>query len=158
MRYLHDVDPPVLEMTRRNLMALLAKLDDPSSARTLMSPGKPGEPVIVVTSVEDAVHYADRHAGEVFMPSAGITWEQPSVAGQRLRLTGLLEDLQAQRYQPDTVADLVTELREVLGVPADTWVPLEGIDDPDTSTDTATDAATGSVIDAGSDTDDGRST
>lgn len=154
MRYLHDVDPPVLEVTRRNLMALLAKLDDPGSARTLMSPGKPGEPVIVVTSVEDAVHYADRNAGEVYMPSAGITWEQPTVAGQRLRLVGLLEDLQAQRYQPDTVADLVTELREVLGVPADTWVPIEGIDDPDISTHAATDA----VTDGGSDTADGRST
>lgn len=155
MRYIHDVDPPVLEVTRRNLMALLAKLDDPASARTLMSPGKPGEPVIVVTSVEDAVHYADRRlAGEVYMPSAGVTWEQPPVAGQRLRLAGLLEDLQAQRYQPDTVADLVTELREVLGVPADTWVPIEGIDDPDISTHAATDAAT----DGGSDTADGRST
>ena len=150
MRYFHESDPPALQLTRRNLMALLAKLDDPASARTLMSPGKPGEPVIVVTSVEDAVHYAERHAGEVFMPSAGITWEQPSVAGQRLRLVGLLEDLQAQRYQPDTVADLITELREVLGVPADTWVPIDGIDDPDISTHAATDG--------GSDTADGRST
>lgn len=134
MKYIHDTDPPSVEMTRRNLTALLVKLDDPASARTLVSPGLPGEPVILVTAVEDSVHYGDRAAGDVVMPTAGMVWDQPAVAGYGARLAGLLEDLEAQRYQPDTVADLVAELREILGVPVDTWVPIEGLDDIDTGT------------------------
>lgn len=128
MRFIHDSDPMTLELTRRNLAALLAKLDDPASARTLMSPGLPGEPVILVTAVEDAVHYGDRQAGDVVMPTAGVVWAQPAVAGHGTRLAGLLEDLEAQRYQPDIVLDLLAELREVLGVRRETWIPIEGID------------------------------
>lgn len=79
VRYLHDTDPPVLELSRRNLMALLAKLDDPASARTLLTPGAPGDPVLVVRAVEDAEHYADRPAGEVYMPTYGFTWDQPGL-------------------------------------------------------------------------------
>ena len=33
-----DGEIPVLELTRRNLETLLAKLDDPLSARTLLDP------------------------------------------------------------------------------------------------------------------------
>lgn len=56
-----------LELTRRNLRALLAKLDDPRSARTLISPcGR-----LAVRAVEDEQHYADRAPGEVYMPSGG---------------------------------------------------------------------------------------
>jgi hypothetical protein len=71
MRYLPDNDPPVLELSRRNLQALLDKLDDPLSARTLISPGRMGDPYIAVKAVEDAEHYTDRPAGEVYMPSTG---------------------------------------------------------------------------------------
>ena len=71
MRYLPDNDPPVLELSRRNLQALLDKLDDPLSARTLVSPGLPGEPLIYVKAVEDAEHYSDRPPGPVYMPSTG---------------------------------------------------------------------------------------
>lgn len=52
---------PVLELTRRNLIVLLTKLDDPTSARTLLD----GDNLIAVTAVEDADHYADREPGEV---------------------------------------------------------------------------------------------
>lgn len=71
MRYLHGNNPPVLELSRRNLQALLDKLDDPLSVRTLASPGWPGEPVIHVKAVEDEEHYSDRAPGVVYMPSTG---------------------------------------------------------------------------------------
>jgi hypothetical protein len=64
---------PRLELSRRNLTALLDKLDDPASARTLVSPGLPGEPVIVVMAVEDSEHYSDRAPGAVYMPTTGET-------------------------------------------------------------------------------------
>jgi hypothetical protein len=58
-----------LELTRRNLTTLLAKLDDPLSVRTLLSPcGK-----IYVKAVEDDRHYGDREPGEMYMPSADVT-------------------------------------------------------------------------------------
>jgi hypothetical protein len=61
---------PCLELTRRNLEALLAKLDDPSSARTLIDPdGK-----IAVRAVENEEHYSNRAPGEVYMPSSGISY------------------------------------------------------------------------------------
>ena len=59
-----------LELTRRNLTALLAKLDDPLSARTLTKFGETGE-YIVVKAVEDEEHYANRAPGVVYMPSSG---------------------------------------------------------------------------------------
>lgn len=58
---------PVLELTRRNLTALLDKLDDPASRRTLTDPDNN----IRVTAVEDAEHYSDRPPGEVYMPTSG---------------------------------------------------------------------------------------
>lgn len=60
-----------VELTRRNLTTLLAKLDDPLSARTLC---KDGDGCVVwVTAVEDDAHYSDRAPGEVYMPSSGET-------------------------------------------------------------------------------------
>jgi hypothetical protein len=56
-----------LELTRRNLTTLLAKLDDPLSARSLMD----GEGRVVVTAVEDDAHYSNRAPGTIFMPSTG---------------------------------------------------------------------------------------
>jgi hypothetical protein len=60
-----------LELTRRNLQALLDKLDDPLSARTLSKVQEGGDGVITVVAVEDAEHYSDRAPGEVYMPSTG---------------------------------------------------------------------------------------
>lgn len=57
----------MVELTRRNLTALLEKLDDPASARILISP----ERTIAVRAVEDAEHYADRSPGPVYMPTDG---------------------------------------------------------------------------------------
>jgi hypothetical protein len=58
---------PTLELTRRNLEVLLAKLDDPLSARTLLDP----DGCIYVRAVENEVHYADRPPGEMYMPLTG---------------------------------------------------------------------------------------
>ena len=58
---------PMLELTRRNLQALLDKLDDPKSARMIVAPGRE----IAVRAVEDEEHYGDRVPGIVFMPSSG---------------------------------------------------------------------------------------
>ncbi|OMC55428.1 hypothetical protein A5747_13650 [Mycobacterium sp. IS-836] len=57
----------VLELTRRNLEVLLAKLDDPLSQKTLVAPG--GR--IAVKAVENEAHYDMREPGTVFMPTAG---------------------------------------------------------------------------------------
>lgn len=48
-----------LELTRRNLEGLLAKLDDPHSLRTLIAP----EGTIAVVAVENDEHYRDRAPG-----------------------------------------------------------------------------------------------
>jgi len=50
---------PVLELTRRNLEGLLAKLGDPNSARTLIDPSN----TIAVRAVNDSEHYKTRDAG-----------------------------------------------------------------------------------------------
>ena len=56
-----DREIPVLELTRRNLTALLEKLDDPDSHCTLIDPdGK-----IAVRAVEDSEHYKTRAPGAV---------------------------------------------------------------------------------------------
>lgn len=62
-----------VELSRRNLEALLAKLDDPSSARTLMKQEneEDGNEWIEVVAVEDEAHYKDRPAGTVYMPTSG---------------------------------------------------------------------------------------
>lgn len=58
---------PVLELTRRNLEVLLAKLDDPLSQRMLLDPDQR----VYVKAVENEAHYADRDPGPVYMPSSG---------------------------------------------------------------------------------------
>lgn len=60
-----------LELTRRNLTTLLAKLDDPLSKRTLKwgSDAADEDNLIIVKAVEDEEHYSDRPPGEVYMPS-----------------------------------------------------------------------------------------
>ena len=67
MKYIEaqNGDPPVVELTRRNLVSLLAKLDDPLSYRTLID----GDHKIAVRAVEDEDHYTDRAPGVVYMPS-----------------------------------------------------------------------------------------
>jgi len=60
-----DGEIPVVELTRRNLEVLLAKLDDPLSARTLID----GEDQIAVRAVENDAHYKTRPPGVVYMPS-----------------------------------------------------------------------------------------
>lgn len=83
-----------LELTRRNLEALLAKLDDPLSKRALVDPDwhivvnatedgivetdkglfVPGfGQCVEVVPVENEAHYKDRAPGEVYMPSTGET-------------------------------------------------------------------------------------
>lgn len=49
----------VLTLSRRNLRALLSKLDWPESARTLVSPDRD----FIVRAEEDDVHYAGRTPG-----------------------------------------------------------------------------------------------
>lgn len=56
-----------LELTRRNLEVLLAKLDDPLSQRTLRDP----DWHVMVRAVENVEHYSDREPGEMYMPSTG---------------------------------------------------------------------------------------
>jgi hypothetical protein len=58
---------PTLELTRRNLEGLLAKLDDPDSQRTLID----GPHTIAVVAVENAAHYSDRAPGPM-LTNAGF--------------------------------------------------------------------------------------
>lgn len=67
MKYIDDKTLPTLELSRRNLETLLAKLDDPLSARTLIDP----DHRIAVMAVENDEHYHDRRPGPVYMPSKG---------------------------------------------------------------------------------------
>lgn len=69
MKYIDDVEIPIVELSRRNLTLLLAKLDDPLSAATLLAPGNG----IYVRAVEDDEHYSEREPGEMFMPTSGVT-------------------------------------------------------------------------------------
>lgn len=62
-----------IELTRRNLQALLDKLDDPLSARTLYKYADNTQAMVSVSAVEDEEHYADREPGAVYMPSTGET-------------------------------------------------------------------------------------
>lgn len=59
----------VVELTRRNLTVLLAKLDDPLSGRSLLDM----DAKIYVKAVEDDDHYADRAPGPMYMPTEDIT-------------------------------------------------------------------------------------
>jgi hypothetical protein len=58
-----------IELTRRNLTTLLAKLDDPASERTLVKDDD-GSTAWVI-AVEDDAHYSDRAPGMVYMPTSG---------------------------------------------------------------------------------------
>lgn len=58
---------PTVELTRRNLETLLAKLDDEASSRTLVSPGDR----VRVRAVENEAHYSERGPGVVYMPTSG---------------------------------------------------------------------------------------
>ncbi len=58
---------PIVELTRRNLTVLLAKLDDPLSVRTILD----GEGKVAVRAVEDKAHYANREPGKMVLPSSG---------------------------------------------------------------------------------------
>jgi hypothetical protein len=60
---LADRQLPTLELTRRNLEILLAKLDDPESARTIIGP----ENNFMVRAVENEAHYANRPAGPMLV-------------------------------------------------------------------------------------------
>jgi hypothetical protein len=50
MKWIQDSRTPTLELTTRNLLALLAKLDDPLSARMLRSPCQE----MIARAIEDA--------------------------------------------------------------------------------------------------------
>jgi hypothetical protein len=54
-----------IELTRRNLEVLLAKLDDETSAKTIVKSDKPG--MVTVKAVEDEEHYGDRAAGPMLV-------------------------------------------------------------------------------------------
>lgn len=58
-----------VELTRRNLIALLDKLDDPLSVRTI---GKGGDDCcyVWIKAVEDIEHYVDRAPGLIYKPSS----------------------------------------------------------------------------------------
>lgn len=57
------ITPHGIELTRRNLLSLLAKLDGnpPYSACTILAPGG----TFFVKAVEDAEHYTDRAPGHM---------------------------------------------------------------------------------------------
>lgn len=69
MRYMKDAGygRARVELTRRNLETLLAKLDDAMSVRTLAKQEdvEQGDAWIEVVAVEDEAHYSDRAPGEV---------------------------------------------------------------------------------------------
>ena len=68
MKFIQSDAACCLELTRRNLTALLAKLDGhpPNSACTLIDPDNK----IVVRAVEDEAHYTDRPPGELHSDTA----------------------------------------------------------------------------------------
>lgn len=68
MKYINDGPVPVVELTRRNLEALLMKLDIEGSACTLVS----GCGRIAVKAVENEEHYKDRPPGTMNM--GGVPW------------------------------------------------------------------------------------
>jgi hypothetical protein len=58
-----------ITLSRRNLVALLSKLDEPRSARTLLRRLEDGR-LLVVTAESDAEHYAERNSVGVMTPQA----------------------------------------------------------------------------------------
>lgn len=77
MRYIDNAVPfPVIELTRRNLEVLLAKLDDPLSQRMIYNDNiavraVENDAYYTVRAVENDAHYSNRPAGEMYMPSTG---------------------------------------------------------------------------------------
>lgn len=57
------VEMVVVELTRRNLEMLLAKLDDEHSARTIID----SEHLLAVKAVEDSEHYKSRQPGPMLV-------------------------------------------------------------------------------------------
>ena len=68
-----------IELSRRNLLSLLAKLDGhpPNSACTIISP-MPSPIEVSVTAVEDEAHYSDRPAGQMVQDTEDKLREQAS--------------------------------------------------------------------------------
>lgn len=70
-----------VELTRRNLLALLTKLDQPGSARTLVKDANPklapDVTRLVIVAVEDDAHYSNRLAGDLHPATLAL---MPSVA------------------------------------------------------------------------------
>ena len=54
-----------VELTRRNLEVLLAKLDDKTSARTIIKSDKAG--TVEVRAVENEAHYSEREPGPMLV-------------------------------------------------------------------------------------------
>lgn len=72
MKYIpfeEGLDLPVVELTERNLLVLLAKLRDPASACTIVDP----HGMVAVRAVRDEEHYKKRPPGVMYMPSTGST-------------------------------------------------------------------------------------
>lgn len=70
MKYVPDsvLGIPQVQLTRRNLLVLLEKLDMPDSARTIIDRTN----TIAVTAVEDADHYSDRQPGPMLHKDGSI--------------------------------------------------------------------------------------
>lgn len=55
----------IVQLSRRNLEVLLAKLDDKKSARTLVKADKIG--TVTVVAVENEAHYSEREPGPMLV-------------------------------------------------------------------------------------------
>jgi hypothetical protein len=64
-------DEILVELSRRNLEMLLAKLDDPASVRTIHQVSEDGQIHVFVRAVENQEHYENRDPGPMYMPSTG---------------------------------------------------------------------------------------
>ncbi len=74
-------------LSRRNLLALLAKLDEPGSLRTIIRDC--GDLVLVVRAEDDAVHYAEREPGPMTPTTeAGIRRRRQAIRRDERRGTG----------------------------------------------------------------------
>lgn len=63
LELLHYDSTVVVTLSRRNLQALLLKLDEPESARTLIRDFEDHR--LIVRAEDDDVHYADREPGRM---------------------------------------------------------------------------------------------
>lgn len=69
-----EADFAVVELTRRNLTALLAKLDfnrNPGGRRSSECEIMSGDGRAIIRAVEDEVHYSDRLPGEMLENETG---------------------------------------------------------------------------------------